>query len=66
MEDTGEVTLSFPADSVVMNKDGWDRVYPELHKLQFDYDKAAIGSLGSKARFKKAMRHQMKVLFFVA
>ena len=60
-EDSGEVTLTFPPNSSVRNKEGWDDVYSELSKLEFEYDKAAIKSLGRKEAFKKAVRHQMKV-----
>ena len=61
-EDSGEVALSFPPNSSVRNKEGWDDVYSELSKLEFEYDKAALESLGRKEAFKKAVRHQMKVL----
>ena len=61
-EDSGEVALSFPPNSSVRNKEGWDVVYSELNKLEFEYDKAALESLGRKEAFKKAVRHQMKVL----
>ena len=61
-EDSGEVTLSFPPNSSIRNKEGWDDVYSELSKLEFEYDKAAIESLGRKEAFKKAVRHQMKVI----
>ena len=60
-EDSGEVALSFPPNSSVRNKEGWDDVYSELSKLEFEYDKAALESLGRKEAFKKAVRHQMKV-----
>ena len=60
-EDSGEVALSFPPNSSVRNKEGWDDVYSELNKLEFEYDKAALESLGRKEAFKKAVRHQMKV-----
>ena len=62
-EDSGEVTLTFPPNSSVRNKEGWDDVYSELNKLEFEYDKAALESLGRKESFKKAIRHQMKVCF---
>lgn len=60
-KDVGEVSITFPADSSVRNKDGWDKVYSELPKLEFEYDKAALESLGKKNAFEKAIRHQMKV-----
>ena len=60
-EDSGEVALSFPPNSSVRNKEGWDDVYSELNKLEFEYDKAALESLGRKEAFKKVVRHQMKV-----
>ena len=60
-EDSGEVTLTFPPNSSVRNKEGWDDVYSELNKLEFEYDKAALESLGRKEAFKKAVRHKMKV-----
>ena len=41
-EDSGEVALSFPPNSSVRNKEGWDDVYSELSKLEFEYDKAAL------------------------
>ena len=58
---SGEVTLTFPPNSSVRNKDGWEDVYSELSKLNFEYDKAAMESLGKKESFKKAIRHHMKV-----
>ena len=61
-EVSGEVALSFPPNSSVRNKEGWDDVYSELSKLEFEYDKAAIESLGRKEAFRKAVRHQMKVI----
>ena len=60
-EDSGEVTLCFPPNSSVRNKDGWDDVYSELSKLEFEYDKAALESLGRKEAFRRAVRAQMKV-----
>ena len=60
-EDSGEVTLSFPPNSSVRNKEGWDDVYSELSKLEFEYDKAALESLGRKEAFRRAVRAQMKV-----
>ena len=62
-EDSGEVALSFPPNSSVRNKEGWDGVYSELSKLEFEYDKAALESLGRREAFKKAVRHQMKVFY---
>ena len=63
-EDSGEVTLSFPPNSSVRNKEGWDDVYSELTKLEFEYDKAALESLGRKEAFRRAVRAQMKVSSF--
>ena len=63
-EDSGEVTLSFPPNSSVRNKEGWDDVYSELSKLEFEYDKAALESLGRKEAFRRAVRAQMKVSSF--
>lgn len=63
-DQTEEVAIDFPADLAVLNKDGWDKVYPELHKLEFDYDKAALESLDDPSRVKKAIRHHMKVYLF--
>ena len=60
-EDSGEVTLSFPPNSSVRNKEGWDDVYSELSKLEFEYDKAALESLRRKEAFRRAIRAQMKV-----
>ena len=60
-EDSGEITLSFPPNSSVRNKEGWDGVYSELNKLEFEYDKAALESLGRKEAFRRAVRAQMKV-----
>lgn len=60
-----EVTLNFPADSAVLNKDGWDKVYHELHKLEFDYEKAALDSLDGTSRVKKAICHHLKVNFSI-
>ena len=34
-EDSGEVTLTFPPNSSVRNKEGWDDVYSELNKLEY-------------------------------
>ena len=62
-EDSGEVILTFPPNSSVRNKEGWDGVYSELSKLEFEYDKAALESLGRREAFKKAVRHQMKVFY---
>lgn len=47
------------------SKEGWDDVYSELNKLEFEYDKAALESLGKKESFKKAIRHQMKVFLLI-
>ena len=60
-EDSGEVTLSFSPNSSGRNKEGWDDVYSELSKLEFEYDKAALESLGRKEAFRRAVRAQMKV-----
>ena len=59
--DFGVVTLTFPPNSSVRYKEGWDYVYSELNKLEFEYDRVVLESLGKKESFKKAIRHQMKV-----